>query len=739
MFGRFFFVIAIIFLFAIIGNPLQAQKTLQTVNQQYRIAYSTEDFTIDGNLNELGWQKAAYLDAFFNKWPTDTGKAVNHTKVQLLYSATHIYVGITAFTSGKQVIQTLKRDGDNYWIGDGVMILFDAMNRRAQSLGFGINAGGAQIDGINQAGESMNFNWDAKWFSAVKQHANCYVAELMIPLKTFRFQPENTIWGMNVLRNDMSNNTYSSWTNVPIAFDGVDMGFFGTLQFENSLQPATSNHALIPFITNSTTQYGTNSGIVTNKVDAGLDAKIAVTPTLMMDVTLNPDFSQVDVDRQVINFDRFELFFPERRNFFLENSDLFANYGTNSIRPFFSRRIGIGNNGEQTPIIGGIRLSGNISKDGRLGLLSMLTEQTNKQAAQHISVGSVEHRILKRSNIRALFTHRQSLNSNNIKLPIQTANYNTVAGGEFNYTSANSKYMGNLRYFQSFNPGNLQQSGYMSGRVQYITQKWWLNLMFDEVGKNFITDVGFVPRLNNYDAAKDTTIRLGYKQIQANAQYRLYPQKGNISQDMFEIWPTITLNRNNSLNEISVYLRRMIAYKNSAFLETGIRATQINLPFATAFFPNTGHVAKGNYQYINALFYYYSDARKAFNYDGGIDAGSYFNGNRLIVNGAIRYRLQPKLQLGLSATHGWVTLNQQKATTLLVGPTAEINFSDNLFWTTFLQYNTQANNVNINSRFQWRFKPLSDLFVVYTDNYTTEKFINKNRMLVVKLNYWLNW
>lgn len=725
--------------FSIFFNFLSFSQVYQSPSEKkYTVGFTNELIKIDGNLNETVWANAPLLDSFYNKWPVDQGKAANTTDVKLLYDKSNIYIAVKANIKGKKVIQTLKRDGDSYWLGDGVMILFDAMNRRAQSLGFAVNAGGAQLDGINQTGAPMNFNWDGKWYSAVKQYSDYYVAEIMIPLKTFRYNIQNDEWGFNVLRNDMSNNTYSTWTNVPVAFDGVDMGFFGSIKFEQGLSASKKNHAVIPFVTGSAAMDKSVNPKLFANADAGMDVKVSVTSTMVMDVTLNPDFSQVDVDRQVLNFDRFELFFPERRNFFLENSDLFANYGSDNIRPFFSRRIGIGANGQQTPILGGVRLTGNVTKDSRLGLMNIITGAIENSSRQNIAIASFEQRVLKRSNVRALVTHRQALNSTEKLIHTDANKYNAVAGGEFNYTSNTSKYMGNLRYFRSVNPGNPSQSSFVSGRMQYITKKWWLNLMLDDVGKNFITDVGFVPRLNNYDAARDTVIRLGYRQLQANAQYRIFPKSGKISQDIYELWPTLTLNTNNSLNELNIYVRKMIVYRNSAFLEAGIRTTVIQLPFETSFFPKTGNVKQGKYNFSNIVFNYYSNARQKINYDAGIDAGGFYNGYRIVLNGAVRYRTQPWGLFGIRATQGFIELNNKQTTTLLIGPTAEINFSSTMFWTTFLQYNTQANNFNINSRFQWRFKPLSDLFIVYTDNYTTGSFVQKNRMLVLKLNYWFS-
>jgi hypothetical protein len=722
-------------LFLFFVQNASAQLVPPTENN-LRIRSAKTAVQIDGIFNEESWNSAAETDSLYNKWPKDIGKAIYQTRVKMMYDKNYLYIAVKAYTQKAPVIQTLKRDGLNYWLGDGVMLLLDPMDQRAQALAFAVNAGGAQLDGIMQPGIGINFDWDGKWVSAVKQYDDHYAAEIAIPFQTLRFKKGVTKWGLNIIRNDMSTNTFSTWTNVPVAFGGIDMGYLGSLHFEEGELNPRSNNVIIPYTTLKRSKDFKNNKSSEFKLNAGADAKIALNSSLNLDLTINPDFSQADVDRQVTNFDRFSLFFPERRNFFLENSDLFANFGTPAVRPFFSRRIGIDASGNQLPIIAGARLTGNLNPNLRIGLLNMQTNKNNETPATNYTVAAVERKFWQRSNVRFLFTNRHTQTSTDKNAT--ASEYNRVAGGEFNYISANSNYNASIKYFNSFDPKKEKQNDFLNLQLMRIKKHWWLSAGLEKVGKNFIADAGFIPRLNNYDAKNDTTIRLGYTHLGAYVQYRRFPNNGKVNMRILEYWPNVYLNTNGSLNEMTHQLSFITLFADRREFDIRIKNTTIDLPFETKLFSEAGNMGIKRYNFSSLIMKYYSNVRKPFYYTIATDAGGFYNGQRVTLSGSINYRKQHWGNIGMEFSHSFIELNQKKLQVSLLSPTIEIAFKPTLFWTTFMQYNTQANNFNINSRFQWRFKPMSDLFIVYTDNYTTENFMKKNRGLILKLNYWLN-
>jgi len=236
--------------------------------------------------------------------------------------------------------------------------------------------------------------------------------------------------------------------------------------------------------------------ITHGNVNTGLDAKIAVTSSLNLDVTINPDYSQVEVDQQIINLTRFSLFFPEKRQFFIENSDLFAQFGFRQVRPFFSRNIGLFK-GQTVPIIAGTRLSGNINKAWRIGLMNMQTAQDTTLGLnpQNYTVAAFQRMLFGRSNIAGIFVNRQGL----IDKELNFTDYNRILGLDFNLRSNNNKWMGKAFYHHSFTPQFKSDNYTHAVWMMYNSQNLFGMWNHEFVGENYIPDIGFVPRLFHYN------------------------------------------------------------------------------------------------------------------------------------------------------------------------------------------------------------------------------------------------
>jgi len=461
----------------------------------------------------------------------------------MLYDDNFLYVSAICYDGGKRVIQTLKRDV-GHWESDGFAIVLDPVNERSNGFVFGVNAGGAQMEGLVSANGTSE-EWDAKWYSQITQYENYWVVEMAIPFKSIRYD-QNLKWGVNFVRNDMGENLYSTWAKVPIQISGTDLGFTGLLSWDNPPPLAKGNTVLIPYIFGGTSQNFEDNETQQYTYNTGLDAKIAITSNLNVDVTINPDFSQVDVDQQVTNLSRFSLFFPERRNFFLENSDIFSEFGTGGVRPFFSRRIGL-RDGQQVPIQYGVRLSGNITKSFRIGVMDIQTDRAGDFPAQNYFVAAVQQRVLKRSRIKAFIVNRQT--TANVE-GSDVADYNRVAGLEFQYFSADGKWRGAMRYHNSMNPENFKNNDYWGGFAAYESRNFWVGFASERVGENYITDVGFVPRLYNYNAETEETIRIGYLRLNGWTGYNFRPEnseKLNVHGPRF--WSASFLNPDQSLAE----------------------------------------------------------------------------------------------------------------------------------------------------------------------------------------------
>lgn len=702
--------------------------------RQLQVTKTSTKIIIDGQLQDDAWQTATIAEGFINKWPIDSGQAKLQTIVQILYDEQFLYFGIKAFLADKEVVlQSLKRDVNPYY-SDGVSIVLDPSGKNTSGYTFGVNAAGAQMEGIVEV-NSASFDWDTKWFSATKIFKDYWTAEIAIPFKSLRFPKGKSQWGINMIRNDMTNNSFSTWNRVPIQFFGANLNYLGRITFSNELPSVKRNYAVIPYVSGKIDEQEYNYNTSAN---AGLDAKLAINSSLNLDVTVNPDFSQVDVDRQIINLDRFNVLLPERRTFFLENSDLFASAGiANVANPFVSRRIGLTDDGRVVPIHAGVRLTGNINPALRIGIMNIQSAAKYELPAQNFTIAGFDHKIFKRSNLRAMVTNRQETRSNNNGKA--GSDYNRVAGAEFNFLSNNTKFNGRAGYYQSFNPGKLTNEGFAMGAIGYTGKNITVSLGWHKIDPNFIADLGFTPRLYNYDAARDTIIRIGYHNYSASFDYFIYPKSKKLinSIDLFVkandyTGPSGSFVEFNGLAGIDI----LFAHRQEAVVSWTQQS--VNLPFATSLFAETGVLAKKKYDFGFIQVKYLSNFLRPFSWGLTVESGTYYNGNRTTIAGSIKYRAQPWGNFGVDIVYNRIRLNEKNIYPYIIGPTVEFAFSNKLFWTTFLQYNTFIKNVNANSRFQWRFKPMSDIFIVYTDNYITDGFLHKTRSLVVKASYWIN-
>ena len=709
-----------------------------------RITRAQERIQIDGALEEAIWENADIATDFWMSFPVDDRKAARKTEVRLTYDENFLYVGITCHGERDYVIQTLKRDLD-FWRGDGFAIVLDPVAQKTNGFVFGINPAGVQMETLitgytgNRGGppRGMNQNWDNKWFSEVKSYDDRWTAEMAIPFKTLRYEENRTEWGVNFIRSDMKDNSYHTWSKVPLQFRSIDLGYTGSMIWDQAPVKQNGNVAFIPYINSSSTQDFTAKTPAEYKAAVGFDAKVAVTPALNLDVTLNPDFSQVEVDQQVTNVTRFSIRLPERRTFFLENADVFEDFGRGQARPFFSRRIGLDEDGNTIPILYGLRLSGNIDKKLRVGLMNIQTKANDIQTDQNYTAFAFHRQVFQRSTIKGYFLNQQSMEGSEINYQ----NYSRNIGAEFTYFSQDGKVRAWGGYGQSFKPGITNKDQFYKFGVRYTTKAFGAIYSASTQGDNYYQDMGFLQRVNNYDAERDTTIRLGYTSHTAGMDYRIFPKK-ETSKWLYTTWRlynTLYLNNELSFNESNTRLSYTLTYNGRSELGFEWSNRIIDLLFPFSFTDETPLPAK-SYQFNNLQVSFTSDSRKTFSYEVTGSYGGFYNGTRSNLMLTMKYREQPWGSFGATLDFNDLQFPDPYGSRqiFLLGPRIEIGFSRNLFWTTFLQWNTQGDNFNINSRLQWRFKPMSDVFLVYTDNYGLELFAPKNRALVLKVNYWLN-
>ncbi|PCJ66899.1 MAG: hydrolase [Bacteroidetes bacterium] len=726
-----------IFFIALLGictTSLWAQKSLPSI----RIEKTSETIRIDGRLDEGVWKNMSKASDFYISTPMDTAFAKTKTEVMITYDDKNLYVAAICYDDlpGENIIQSLKRDF-SYPRSDAFSVVIDPFNDKTNGFSFAVNPKGVQREGLIQGGGSRGVTtaWDNLWYSAVTQLGDRWFVEMAIPFNSIRFKEGGTEWSINFTRNDLKRNESSSWASVPRNFNIATLNYCGKLIWDKPLEKPKKYVAIIPYLSGGLSKDYEGSTDVEPVANGGVDAKIAISSTLQLDLTVNPDFSQVEVDRQQTNLSRFSLFFPERRNFFIENSDLFAGFGFRQIRPFFSRRIGL-KSGAIVPILGGVRLSGKVGDDWRIGIMNMQTDGSSAGPAQNFSVAAVQRQVFKSSNISLIGVNRSSFKDGEfIK-----SDFNRMIGSDFNFASSDRKHNGKVFFHKSFSQNKKPNDYAHASWYTYSTGNLKADWNHEYVGENYNALVGFVPRIDRYNPILDSVERKTYWRLEPALRYRFFPKE---SKHIIYHGPYLYLNRYTD-SEFKLRDNLFRSGYTAQFSNTSTLGFFVDQEFTHLFFDTdvtfTGDsvISGGDYKYINFGGEFVSNQRKPLYAEARFKLGEYYNGTRSNVNLALNYRWQPIGIFGLDYNYNSIDMPhlKEKVDISLIGATAELSFTRSIFFTTFFQYNTQSDNFNINSRLQWRFRPLSDFYLVYSENYEATDLDVKNRALVLKLIYW---
>lgn len=698
---------------------IQNDSVVYKNNENYilHVKKSTAPIKIDGLISEPDWDKAEKAKDFHLVLPIDSGSPKSPSEVVMTYDDKAFYLGITFFDTipGKRIMESFRRDfvfGNN----DNVLIFFDTFLDQTNGFSFGASASGAKWDGT-MGGGSINLNWDCKWDSKTTHYKDRWVTEMKIPFRSVRFKSGTDRWYVNFSRLDLKTNEKSAWAPVPRQFPTASLAHTGVLQWDEPLPKSKMMFSVIPYIYGGAAKDFEEGGSTTYRKDFGFDAKLGISTAMNLDLTYNPDYSQAEVDQQVTNIDRFELYYPEKRQFFLENSDLFSNYGFYSVTPFFSRRIGL-----DAPVLAGARLSGKLDKNWRLGLLDMQTEKMDTLLSRNFMVASLQRRVFSRSSIGFIFVNKEYMNEPDAQ------NFNRVAGIDYNLASDDNRWTGKMFYHQSFSPENPGSQFAEGAKLNFDSKRVHAALMETVVGENYNAETGFVRRN-------------GYYHFSPEFGYLWIPNKKVVSHGPV-LDADYYFDKVLGQTDHEFTLSYKTEFENRSIVEAGMKDFYVYLEedFDPTHISDTVLLKGTDYNTMIGFIEYNSDTRKMFNYSATVAKGGFYNGEIGIVDGQLSYRFQPYLKLLFNFSYTDINLPDpfERTRFWLIGPKVDLTLSDKVFFSTFVQYNEQIENLNVNMRFQWRYKPVSDLFVVYTGNYFTNDWGPRNRALVVKLSYWFN-
>ncbi|MGH9872976.1 MAG: DUF5916 domain-containing protein [Pyrinomonadaceae bacterium] len=674
-----------------------------------RALHVSEPIKIDGTLDETAWSQAEAITDFRQQEPNEGTPATEKTEVRLLFDQKTLYIGIHAFDSEPAHINAreLVRDA-TFANDDKIEILLDTYHDRRNAYRFAVNPLGTQQDAlITDEGRDVNLSWDASWVSAGRIDGSGWSVEIALPLTTLRFIEGSPAWGLNIARIIRRKTEEVLWTSWQRSFGLERVSQAGELTGVEEIKRrrlveikpylSTGWREGAPLIG----QPGFDAG---GQAKVGLEvARIGITPSLTAEFTANPDFGQAEVDSQVVNLGRFSVFFPEKRDFFLENSGVFLFGRAEANQLFFTRRVGLTDNGAPVPIDFGAKLTGKIGHYN-VGFLQVQTRKLGNSTSgfgiprQQFTVARVKRDILERSFIGAMFVNRQGATS------ASGRRYNRGAGvdAEFNITD---HYSIKAFLMGTATPGT--RSSFLSGRIdsRFENNLWRFITVYEDIGSNFNPEVGFVER---------NGIHQYFGQVAYKPRPRFIP---HVRQMEFETQIEYYTDRRGKLATKQIELSWDTQFKNSSdfFFRPIEDVTDVlNAPFEIR--PGI-LIPAGTYRFNRPRVSLTSSNSKRLILTGRYKWGDFYSGKRDEFSGGITFRPNEHWLFDFSDSFNNVRLPQGVFKINLFAGRVNYNFSRRLLTSALMQMNSAARISTINVRLRYIYRPNSDLFVIY--NQTT--------------------
>jgi len=688
--------------------------------------------TVDGKLNEPDWNLPEPVTDFFRVEPVQGGPIKNPTEVRVLYDDKNLYFGVFAKDSlGKKGIrmQDLSRDF-NGLENDVFGVQIDAQNTKQYAVSFQTTPYGNQQDVQNFNDENRDEDWNALWRVRTQRTDKGYYAEFAIPFKTIRYDPPvegiPVEWGITFFRLARKDYEKTVFPAIPQSFSENRMTYAAKLT-GLEVPPPSANIRIEPY---ALYQYDENreGDILTEKLNEpkiGGDIKWAINPNAVLDLTINTDFAQADVDEAVNNLERFNIFFPEQRQFFLENSGIWAGGGNTQIRPFFSRTIGLENTFNATPApldVGG-RFTDR-SEKRTLAALAVRQRETEDSPGSTFGVARYTKNYGKENNIGAMVTYRLDDSFSDLDREVQSNTTISIDG----FIRPKSEWT--LSYLASTSlDSETGDTGY-AGRffTGYLDNDLYLGYLNTLVSRDYAPDMGFVfqndvvyhspggyailrPKALPFIRRWDPGAFLNY--------YHDFEDFGNFQQASLYIFPIYTW------------------FKDNSFLEASFTPTWQNINFAFA--PLGLEIEEGWYNYTRYTLRYNSDQSKKLSGSVRYDFGNFYNGIQNTVVAGLRYAPLPHISFTADYEHNNINnvgIEKEDLNTDLYTANLRLALNPRVQLTTFYQYNSFDQQGRWNVRFSWEYLPLSFIYIVFNDT-LTESFdpVQRSTQTISKITF----
>lgn len=660
---------------------------------------------IDGKLDEVGWLGASPITSFIQKDPTQGDTASMPTEARILFDEEYLYVGaICKLPNGKADIRTQNMQRDfSYFQNDMFGISIDGFLDKRNAMAFQTNPHGTQREILVMDAEIFNREWSGLWKVRTQMLDSAWIAEMAIPWKTLRYPPGCNKMGIILTRNIRSNNEYVSFPAVPRAFNVYRMPYEAILTGIEP-PPPSANVQVIPYALINNERSSVDGELLEESTDfkAGGEVKWVTGPSSVLDFTFNTDFAQADVDRQVVNLTRFSVLFPERRQFFLEGNEIYRMAAWDELQPFFSRRIGLDDNGNPIPIDGGIRFT-NRSDKQNVGLLAIRQRGVGDTPASNFAVARYSANLSSQGRIggMATFRHDEADASGQT-----TTNATATIDGFFRPTQQiNSFWM----LSGSKTSGAIEDEGLSGATWTYYSNNWiYLGLVEAFVTEDYNPRVGFISADN-------------YLLTSPAFSFRLRPKW--LPKFIRQYSPGITTYLYNYLDDLSFregfvsYAPLSIELQNGSEFSYNISTNWQSL--RETFSPVGIDILPGDYQFTSHRFSYFGDFSKKFALSAAYRFGGYFNGKLNNLSSSLRFAPVPHIQLTVDYEFNQLSdlgVERRKAETQLIGTELRLALNPRVQLISFLQYNTASDRTTLNSRFVWEYSPLSYIYLVFNDN-----------------------
>ena len=684
-----------------------------------------ELIVLDGILDEPVWQRTVPATNFIQQDPVLGGTPTERTEVHIAFDRTTLYMGVMCFDSEPDLLlgNTMKRD-EFLSADDRFMWTMDPTLDQQNGYFFEMNPSGLMADQLlSPAGG--NRDWDGIWNARVRRTELGWVLEIEIPFRTISFDPEAPAWGINFQRTVRRKNEENLWTGY-LRNQGLRRLEYGGLLTGISDVSQGVGLDVVPYLAGNAFDApgATPPQEIDGSADVGVDLFYSLTPSLRANLTVNTDFAETEVDQRLVNLTRFPLFFPEKRDFFLDGATFFNFYGQfTPVRPFFSRRIGLDDEGQQQPITVGSKLIGQAGS-ADVGVLYVRAAETTTAAGEDFTVARLKHRFWAQSSVGAIYTGRQTRSEGTDDLH--------TAGLDFRLATSTFRGGQNLDltgfFLWNTNPFGTGENTAHGARIGLPNDPWEVSFSFETLEENVDPAVGFVQRtgFHNYNPRISFTPRPVNHPWIRSFEFGVF---SNFIIDMDNQWLTRDIEW--TVIGVDTHSQDSVAFVIRPQFERLEEDFEISPGIVL---PEGGEYTFGRFQVGGQ-----TANRRMLASSVSYEWGDFFSGSRREFTIATNVRPRPGVRVQLEGEWNAVRLAEGNLDTQVYRLISDTQFNPWIFVVNTLQYDSVSERLGWQARFRWTVTPGSDLFVIYTHNWVEqpvlERFVTQDRRGATKFVY----